>query len=101
MYHPILMKYAEVQGHKGERLKSVLNDVIERVNLSFDYDKRVQIDNISWGRMAIAINHPEISDEDFADVYTNGWDEQSLLYRIMSNIVLPVDFEGKKLEDYL
>ena len=100
MYHPVLLRYAEL--HRTTRqTSSLLDKAIADIEASFEYDDREAIDHISWERMAMAIGDKDITDDDFAEVYMGGWDTTSKLYHLMQEIIRPVDFTDKKLEDYL
>ena len=101
MYHPILFEYAKQHYPNGdlERLKRVAKSVLNILRESFD--EQEAIDSINWAMMVRAINRPDITEEDFMDVYDNGWDEDSLLYSVVASLLQQKDFSNKKLEDYL
>jgi hypothetical protein len=100
MYHPILLHYAELNKRPSTD-SPYFKKIIADIEASFEYDDREAIDHISWGRMAMAIGDKDITDDDFAEVYMEGWDTTSKLYHLMQEIIRPVDFTGKNLEDYM
>ena len=101
MIHPTLMRYAELAYPAGgfEQHKTIAESALADILQSFE-ESHV-IDYITWTTMAKAIDHPDIMEKDFMEVYEYGWDEDSLLYEIVQGILKPVDFSGKILEDYL
>lgn len=99
--HPTLMKYAElVDPYTSlERRKEIAENAF--YNLKASFEDPGAIDYVTWTIMASAIDHPDISEYDFSSVYEEGWDECSLLYEIVQEMLHPVDFSNKALEDYL
>lgn len=101
MIHPILMRYAELAYPAGgfEQHKTIAESALADILQSFE-ESHV-IDYITWATMVKALDHPGIGEEDFMDVYEHGWNEYSLLYKIVQEMLKPVDFSDKILEDYL
>lgn len=99
--HPTLMRYAELVSPDAslERRKEIAEKAF--YNLEESFEEQEAIDYVTWTVMASAIDHPDIDEFDFAEVYENGWDEDSLLYEIVQEMLHPIDFSNKVLEDYL
>lgn len=101
-YHPILWRYAEKLFRAPVPRETLLGEIeLAKGIIEDSFEDHELIDGVIWVHMASAINLPHISDDNFADVYDNGWDDQFHLYDTLSLIVKPVNFTDKKLEDYM
>lgn len=101
MIHPTLIKYAKLYVPDEGTEKNLLRAKRARYSLLASFESHEEIDMVNWYNMAKAIDHPDISEEDFNYVMDNGWDEDSLLWEIVHQLVVEPDFLDKKLEDYL
>lgn len=101
MIHPTLLKYAKLYSPEEGPEKNLLRAKGARDTLLLSFEEEYEIDMVNWHSMAAAINHPDISEDDFLSVMECGWDENSFLWEVVHQLVAEPDFLDKELEDYL